>query len=42
LLLEQQLGMVDVTEYDSLLDKAARRLSDMLQREAQLAKQNDT
>ncbi len=42
LLLEQQLDMVDVTEYDSLLDKAARRLSDMLQREAQLAKQNDT
>ena len=42
LILEQQLDMVDVTEYDSLLDKAARRLSDMLQREAQLAKQNDT
>ena len=41
-LLEQQLYMVDVTEYDSLLDKAARRLPDILQREAQLAKRNDT
>lgn len=37
LVLEQQLDMVDVSEIDSLVDKAARRLSDLLQRDAGLA-----
>lgn len=38
LVLEQQLDMVDITEIDSLVEKAARRLSDMLQRDAGLTK----
>ena len=37
LVLEQQLDMVDVTEIDLLIDTAARRLSDMLQSDADLA-----